>query len=99
MVAEMTNLTIYITFMIVNLSLIMLRYIEPDAKRIFKVPLSIGKTPILPVIGIALVLFMMFHLDLLIIEGGIIFILIGFVFYRWFDFFTGWKKKKKAWKP
>ncbi|MFO7872048.1 MAG: APC family permease [Candidatus Undinarchaeales archaeon] len=110
LVAEMTNLTIYLTFLVVNMSLIMLRYTYPDAKRTFKVPGKIGKTPILPVIGMALVLFMLYHLKLLIIAGGIIFVLLGFVVYNWYDFIKklaehGWKgleemekKERKRWR-
>lgn len=110
LVAEMTNLTIYLTFIVVNMSLVMLRYTNPDMERPFKVPGSIGKTPVLPIIGTALVLFMLYHLDLLIIAGGVIFVLIGFVVYYWYDFLEkllkhGWKgleemerKERKEWR-
>ncbi len=110
LVAEMTNLTIYLTFLIVNMSLIMLRYTNPNAERTFKVPGSIGKTPIFPVIGMALVLFMLYHLQLIIIAGGVIFILIGFVVYNWYGFIRkvikhGWKgleememKEREKWR-
>ena len=52
-VANITVFTIVITFALVNLSLIWLRYKEPDIERPFKVPLNIGKFPLLPFLGLA----------------------------------------------
>lgn len=70
-VAEMTNFTIFMTFLMVNFSVILLRFKEPNAKRPFKVPLSIAGLPILPVLGIATVVFLTLNLENYIIIGGI----------------------------
>jgi APA family basic amino acid/polyamine antiporter len=86
-VAEMANLSIFVTFLFVNMSLIMLRYTDPKMKRPFRAPFNIGNFSLTPVIGMALCLFMLFNLDLIIIAGGIVLILTGFLFYKWYEFF------------
>jgi APA family basic amino acid/polyamine antiporter len=41
-----------IAFATVNVCLVVLRRSQPDTKRPFKVPLTIGKVPLLPVLGV-----------------------------------------------
>lgn len=86
-VAEMTNLAIFVTFIFVNLSLLMLRMTDPKMPRPFKAPLNIGKISLTPIIGITLCVFMLFSMKLIIMAGGIILILLGFLFYKWYEFF------------
>jgi APA family basic amino acid/polyamine antiporter len=50
--AGMSSLGALLVFIAVNVSLIVLRYKAPDHKRPFKVPLSIGKLPLLPIFAI-----------------------------------------------
>ena len=50
-VAYITNLFLFSTFGIVNLSAIMLRYKQPKKKRPFKMPLNIGKFPVISALG------------------------------------------------
>jgi len=73
LVAGATNFAVFIGFAAVNLSLIVLRYTQPDTPRPFRVPLSIGRLPLLPVAGLAFVAFMMANLerDALAIGGGL----------------------------
>jgi APA family basic amino acid/polyamine antiporter len=87
LVAEMTNLAIFLTFISVNGALIYMRIKEPNRKRPFKVPGAIGKVPIIPVLGILLCMFMVGQLGIMIILGGIILLLFGWLFFRWFDLF------------
>ena len=51
-VANITVFAIVITFAAINLAVIVLRYTEPDIERKFKVPINIGKFPILPLFGL-----------------------------------------------
>ena len=51
-VAGMSSLGALLVFVAVNIALIVLRYKAPDKERPFKVPLSIGKVPILPILAI-----------------------------------------------
>jgi APA family basic amino acid/polyamine antiporter len=93
--AEMTNLVIFLTFICVNLALLVLRYKEPDMPRKFRTPLNIGKFSLTPVLGILTCLFLITRMELIIIWGGVIFLLIGFCFYLWYQF--GKKVKKVGW--
>ncbi|MFH1450464.1 MAG: APC family permease [archaeon] len=87
LIAEMTNLAIFLTFISVNAALIFMRVKYPRLKRPFRVPGAIGKIPIIPVLGILTCLFMIFNLGLMIIIGGIILVLFGWLFFRWYDLF------------
>jgi amino acid transporter len=59
MLAELSSLTALLAFLTVNLTVIVLRYRQPQARRPFKVPLTIGKLPVIPVLAIALVLMLL----------------------------------------
>jgi len=81
MVAEITDLGTFLVFLTVNLSLIWLRYKKPRLKRVFKVPLSIGKLPIIPLLGILSILFMLMYFGLEIYLVCFAIILSGFFVY------------------
>lgn len=78
-IAELTNFTVFITFALVNLALIMLRYKMPKAKRQFKVPFAIGKMPVLPLFGLLTSLFMILNLKIFVIAAGIGVTIVGVV--------------------
>ncbi|HET6517211.1 MAG TPA: amino acid permease [Nitrosopumilaceae archaeon] len=80
-VANITVFAIVITFAMINLSVILLRYIEPELKRPFKVPFNIGKFPILPLFGLITTLYMAIQFDFEIIMVGFAIMGIGAVFY------------------
>ena len=81
-VASITNFTVFTTFIIVNLSVIVLRYKEPNIKRTFKVPLNIGKFPVLALLGILTCLFMIISIDLIAIIWSIGLLILGFIIYE-----------------
>ena len=58
-VANVTNVAIFLTFLIINGAVIVLRFREPDAARPFRIAGSVAKLPIMPVLGIASVLVML----------------------------------------
>ena len=60
-VAGITNLTLFITFSLVNLSLIVLRYKKPGLKRKFVSPLNIGRFNIIAFLGAIFSLFMIYY--------------------------------------
>ena len=84
LVAEATNFAVFLTFAVVNLSVIILRYKEPLLKRDFRVPLNLGRFPVLPVLGALTSIFMIFHLEKKIILVGLGITALGFVFERLF---------------
>jgi APA family basic amino acid/polyamine antiporter len=87
-VADMGAFTI---FLVVNVSLIWLRYKKPDLERPFRVPFNIGWFPILPAMGVLTCIFMMLHIEWYIVLVTLFILLIGFVTFYTFD-----KVKKRS---
>jgi len=81
-VANITVFAIVITFAAVNLAVIVLRYTEPDIERKFRVPINIGKFPILPLFGLGISVYMAFQFQIEVVFVGIAIIGIGAVFYK-----------------
>jgi APA family basic amino acid/polyamine antiporter len=77
LVAESANFVIFLGFAAVNLSLIALRHRQPEIERPFRVPFSVGKTPILPLAALASIAFMIAHLQLDAIGLGLVLLLAG----------------------
>ncbi|MGB9929046.1 MAG: APC family permease [Methanosarcina sp.] len=72
-VANIANFMIFLVFFMVNMSLIRLRYTSPEVKRPFRVPLSIGRLPLLPLLGAAASVFLFSQLTLEVIIYGLFF--------------------------
>lgn len=81
LVANITVFAIVITFAAVNLAVIVLRYTEPEIERKFKVPINIGKFPILPLFGVGISTYMAFQFEIQVVLVGITIIIIGSVLY------------------
>ena len=79
-VANVTNFTIFVTFIVVNAALIMLRYTKPELERPFKVPLTIGKFPVLPLLGLAFCIFMLAQLSMQVLAVGMMLTVLGGLF-------------------
>lgn len=82
MVVGFTNFLIFLTFILVNLSAIKLRYRQPNLKRKFKMPLNINNFPLLSLFGIIISVFLIFNLNLIHILGGIFITLLIYLLYR-----------------
>lgn len=76
-VAKATNFLIFLTFIIINAAVIILRFKEPQLERPFNVPISISKVPIFPVLGLAFCVFMLLQLEKNVLLLGILLTLIG----------------------
>ena len=63
LVAGMSSLGALLVFIAVNIALIVLRYKAPNIERPFKVPLSIGRFPILPIFAILISLILVVQYD------------------------------------
>lgn len=63
LVAGATNFAVFVGFAAVNLSLIVLRFTQPAIERPFRAPLSLGRLPILSIVGLASAGFMMANLE------------------------------------
>ncbi len=81
-VAMLTNVGVFVSFIFVNLSLIFLRYKKPNIKRQFKVPINIGRFPVLAFLGVVSSLGMLFYIgyidfQLLLFETAVILLVIA----------------------
>lgn len=81
-IANIVVFAIVITFAAINLAVIVLRYTEPVLERPFRVPINIGKFPILPLFGFGTTVYMALQFEIEIILVGIIIIGIGTIFYK-----------------
>lgn len=80
-VANISVFFIAITFAMVNLSVILLRYREPSIERPFKIPINIGRFPLLPLFGVIISAYMMTQFNAYVISVGIAIIVAGALFY------------------
>jgi len=81
-IANIVVFAVVITFAAINLAVIVLRYTEPVLERPFRVPINIGKFPILPLFGFGTTVYMVLQFEVEIILVGITIIGIGAVFYK-----------------
>ncbi len=70
-VANVNNFTVFVTFMVINAVLIVLRYRKTEACRPFRVPLCWGRLPLLPVLGIFFNAFMLAQLTTQVMAIGL----------------------------
>jgi APA family basic amino acid/polyamine antiporter len=77
LVASITSFGVFITFALVNLSLIWLRYRKPELKRSFRVPLSIGRFPVISFLGLMSCLLMITQFDLYVVSFGAVILGLG----------------------
>lgn len=81
-IANVVVFAVVITFAAINLAVIVLRYTEPVLERPFRVPINIGKFPILPLFGFGTTVYMALQFKIEIIIVGIAIIGIGAIFYK-----------------
>ena len=81
-IANIVVFAVVITFAAINLAVIVLRYTEPVLERPFRVPINIGKFPILPLFGFGTTVYMALQFEIEIIIVGIAIIGIGAIFYK-----------------
>jgi len=84
LVANITSMGAFITFLVINLSLIHLRYTKPNLKRPFKVPLNIGNYPVIAFIGVFTCLFMIIRFELSLILFGIFVLIVGAIVHEFY---------------
>ncbi|MES2803832.1 MAG: APC family permease [Bdellovibrionota bacterium] len=76
-VASVSALATLFAFIAVNLTLIRLRYTDSRRERPFRVPLSIGRLPLLPVFGVILCVVFLFQFEPTVYLVGGLFLLIS----------------------
>ncbi len=81
LVASVTDVAVYLVFIAVNATVIALRVRQPNRRRPFRVPWSIGPVPLPALAGIATVVVLIPSLDLAAIATGAGLCLLGIVAY------------------
>ncbi len=84
LIASVTDLAVYLVFVAVNVAVVVLRFRSPERARPFRVPLSIGRVPVLPVLGLVAVLVMIPALRWEAIALGAVLCGLGVGAYAWF---------------
>jgi APA family basic amino acid/polyamine antiporter len=82
LVAGITNFATFTIFSSVNIALIWLRYRQPELERPFKVPLNIGKFPVIPFLGLISSIFLAYHLEPISVFVSILVLLIGGIIFK-----------------
>ncbi len=92
-VASASSLATVTVFFLVNVALIVLRFTQGETKRAFRVPLAIGKVPILPCLGalVSLLLLTQYEAKVYQLGGGCL-----LVAALWFTVSTREKRPKNA---
>ena len=83
--ASVTDFTVYVIFLVVNISLVVLRFKLPEVERSFRTPWNIGRVPLLPCLGMASIAVMVFSLDQSSLGWGGLTVAIGALLWvtRW----------------
>ena len=90
-VAGMSSLGALLVFVAVNIALIVLRFKAPDKERPFKVPLSIGKITILPILAILISFSLVIQFDWEVYVAFVGAIIVGIIL----DYFLDKKSKNE----
>lgn len=95
-VGSISSMTTMIAFLGVNVAMISLRYSDPKKERPFRVPLSIGKLPVLAVLAslCSLVFLLQFQTKVYLIGGT--FLVLMMLFFIWRQKLTSRKSNFKA---
>lgn len=81
LVASVTDFAVYLVFIAVDVTVIVLRFTMPDARRPFRVPLSVGRIPVVPVLGLAAVGLVIPRLEVKALLVGLAVCLLGLTTY------------------
>lgn len=84
-VANAVDFAIFLVFILINVSLIKLRYSKVAEKRAFRMPLSIGRFPVLSLLGILFTLVLLSSIELKVVIFGTMVTAIGVVIALLFE--------------
>jgi basic amino acid/polyamine antiporter, APA family len=82
LIAQATDLFAFLTFFMINLTLIALRFKLPDFHREFKVPLNIGKFPVLAGFAVLANLYMLTQFSYSLLVFGALVVALGWIAYE-----------------
>ncbi|HEY0196727.1 MAG TPA: APC family permease [Methanobacterium sp.] len=77
--ASATNYTLFLSFIFINASVLILRYKSPELKRVFRIPLNIKNMPVTSVIGLITCIILLLQLNFDAIALGIALTVVGII--------------------
>jgi APA family basic amino acid/polyamine antiporter len=77
-VASMTDFLIFFVFVVINAAAIKLRYSVEKEEHHFRMPLNVGRFPLIPVFGIISCLLLMAYMSFDIVLYAVVLIVVGF---------------------
>lgn len=77
--ASATNYTLFLSFIFINASVLILRYKSPELKRAFRIPLNIKNLPVTSVIGLITCIILLLQLNFDAIALGIALTVVGII--------------------
>jgi APA family basic amino acid/polyamine antiporter len=102
-IAEVTNFAALTAFLLVNISVIVLRLREPKLERAFRIPLSVANVPLPAVLGALTVVFFITQLSINAVAYGLGLVALGVLVYfvqgKVLPTPEGFKEHKKAHRP
>ena len=84
-IALLVDFGAFFTFALINLSAIVLRFTEPKTKRQFRIPLSIGRLPLLPTAGFLISSYMLLQFEINLVWISVIIMISGYIFYKFLE--------------
>lgn len=78
-IANVTNFTLFVTFIVINAAVIVLRFHSPESLRPFRIPFSIGRLPLIPLAGLVFCIFLLTQQELPVLGFGVVLTGIGVV--------------------
>ncbi len=94
-VAGITDFGALSIFAVVNLANIVMRYKRPNVKRSFKVPLNFGKFPVISGLGFISTIWMITHLEKMVIIVGLLILAVVLLFFAREDKIFNSNRSKK----
>jgi APA family basic amino acid/polyamine antiporter len=82
LIASVTTASIFVSFVFVNLAVIMLRYREPREPRPFRMPVNIGKFPLIALFGLLTSLALLVYTDIMILIFEALLVFFGLILYN-----------------
>jgi APA family basic amino acid/polyamine antiporter len=80
-IAKLTTVSIFVAYLFVNSSLIALRFKAPDERRPFRVPLNIGKFPVIALLGLASSMALLFYSEPFVLVYEAVLIIVGLALF------------------
>ena len=78
-IANVTNFMLFITFIAINAAVIFLRYSSPEFPRPFRIPFSVGKLPLIPLVGLVFCIFLLAQQELSVLGLGVALTVVGII--------------------